>query len=555
MARRLSNPADPLADAKFPVTEAEWAAWRREQLGGLPPLIDKGLPAVLLPYQQAILRATAANPLVALDKSRRIGATWGVGADAVLTSGAAKAAGGMDTLYIGYNLDMAREMIDCCAMWARAFGQACSVVGDTLFIEEGEKGERNAIKAFRITFASGFEIVALSSKPRSLRGRQGYVILDEFAFHDGALELLKAALALLIWGGKVLVISTHNGADNPYNTLINDIRAGRRPGVVVRCTFDDAIAQGLYRRICLVKGREWSPEAEAAWRQSIYDFYGAGADEELRCIPSQSGGRYLPRVLIESCADAAVPVARFTAPESFVDRPEPVRKLVVDAWIAAEIAPHLDRINPRWMSALGGDVGRSGDLSVFWPVQIDDKLRRVPPFVVELRACPFDQQRQILWWLIDQLPRFQMAALDARGLGAHLAELTRQRYGAGRVIEVMATEAWYLEVMPPFKAAFEDRSIVVPADAEIVADIATFELINGVPKLPTKRTTGQSGKRHGDAGVGALMAHYASRQDPPTYDYVPVGRQPDRRGGGDDNDDYADPLAGWGGSIGSIKGW
>ena len=41
-----------------------------------------------------------------------------------------------------------------------------------------------AINAFRIKFASGFEIMALSSAPRGLRGKQGVVIIDEAAFVD-----------------------------------------------------------------------------------------------------------------------------------------------------------------------------------------------------------------------------------------------------------------------------------------------------------------------------------------------------------------------------------
>src|SRR5581483_1141920 len=183
-----------------PVTEAEWAEHRRQAMQALPAELEgKPLPAILLPYQRERIEAVDRNALVVDEKSRRIGATWGIGAVAVLISGAARAAGGMDTLYIGYNLDMAREFIDACAMWAKTFGQAVFEVGEYLFTEEGERGEDRAIKAFRIRFASGFEIVALSSRPRSLRGRQGFVILDEFAFHDDAEELLKAAMALLIW--------------------------------------------------------------------------------------------------------------------------------------------------------------------------------------------------------------------------------------------------------------------------------------------------------------------------------------------------------------------
>ena len=88
----------------------------------------------------------------------------------------------MDTLYIGYNLDMAREFIDCCAMWAKAFDDGADDAGVAEFLFDDGPTRRS--QAFRIRFASGFEIVALASRPRSLRGRQGYVIIDEAAFHE-----------------------------------------------------------------------------------------------------------------------------------------------------------------------------------------------------------------------------------------------------------------------------------------------------------------------------------------------------------------------------------
>lgn len=37
--------------------------------------------------------------------------------------------------------------------------------------------------------------------------------------------------------------------------------------------------------------------------------------------------------------------------------------------------------------------------------------------------------------------------------------------------------------------------------------------MNGVPRIPTTRTQGADGKkRHGDAGIALLLAHYASRE-------------------------------------------
>jgi phage FluMu gp28-like protein len=44
---------------------------------------------------------------------------------------------------------------------------------------------------------------------------QGKVLIDEAAFHDDLDELLKAAMALTMWGSHVVVISTHDGAENP----------------------------------------------------------------------------------------------------------------------------------------------------------------------------------------------------------------------------------------------------------------------------------------------------------------------------------------------------
>jgi phage FluMu gp28-like protein len=210
---------------------------------------------------------------------------------------------------------MAREFIDVCGMWAKAFMPACTEVSEFLFLDQDEAGADKHIKAFRIAFASGYEIVALSSRPRSLRGRQGYVILDEFAFHEDPPGLLKAAMALLIWGGKILVISTHNGVDNPFNELINDIRAGKKGdgATVVRTTFDDALEDGLYERVCLVRGLEWSAEGEAKWRAGIRQFYGADAAEELDCVPAQGSGVYLTRALIEACSTALPAIVRAAA--------------------------------------------------------------------------------------------------------------------------------------------------------------------------------------------------------------------------------------------------
>lgn len=225
----------------------------------------------------------------------------------------------MDSLYLGYSLDMAREFIDTAAMWAKAFAPAACEVEECLFKDTKPDGSSDDILAYRIVFASGYEIMALTSRPRSLRGRQGMVILDEAAFHDQLGEVMKAALALLMWGGKVVVVSTHDGDTNPFNLLCEEVRKGNKPYELVKITFDDALADGLYRRICLTQGKEWSPEAESAWREDIVAFYGEDADEELFVIPRHGSGAYIPAALIERAQRVDVPVLRFERPDAWAE--------------------------------------------------------------------------------------------------------------------------------------------------------------------------------------------------------------------------------------------
>lgn len=496
------------------ITREEWAERRRRS--GRATSADWADTDLLLPYQREIEQQCEAHAVVVVEKSRRTGATFGAAAGAVLRSSARRGQGGMDTLYMGTSHDMAKEFIDAAAFWARALDKAVKSGGETLFDDGSEKG----IAAQKIDFGD-YAIVALSSKPRSLRGRQGFAILDEGAFVDNLAALLQAALAFLIWGGRVLVISTHNGAQNPFAELVNNVRAGRLPYGLVRFDLDDALDQGLYERICLVGKREWSPEAEAQWREDLIRRYGDGADEELYCVPSSGGGVVLPRALVEARARPDVPVLRLTRPAAFKLQPAAYREADVGAWCEAELAPPLARLDPRESHALGEDFGRLSDLTVLWPLAIARNLKRRTPFLVELANIPFEQQRQVLFFVADRLPRLQGVKLDATGNGAYLAEVCTQRYGENLVEEVRLTAAWYLAEVAPFKAAFEDDLIDVPADADVVTDLCTPVYKAGIPTIPPLRRTAEGGAtRHGDTFVAGVLAYAASRANPVAYGYT-----------------------------------
>ncbi len=459
---------------------------------------------------------TDESGVVVYEKSRRIGITWTEAFDRTLTA-STSGKEGRDGWYVGYNKEMALEFIEACAMWARRLKRACEPIEETV-IEDEDKN----ILAYRIRFASGYKIVALSSRPSNLRGKQGDVVIDEAAFHESLGALLKAALAFRIWGGRVKIISTHNGEANPFNELVSDIRAGRLPYSLHRTTFDEALAAGLYHAICRETGREWGEEAQRKFRAEVFAEYGSNAEEELLCVPSASSGVFLSTVLIESRMRDQIPIIRWDRNYTFVGDDENTRMKDAEDFCRLKLAPVLDSLDKKLMTCFGEDFGRSGDLTVIWPLQFMPNLVRRTPFVLELRNNPFNQQKQILYFILDRLPRFQAGALDARGNGQYLAEQAVIKKGT-QIEAVMLSQDWYRDNMPRYKAAFEDGTIELPRDAEILNDHRALVMEKGIAKVPERHNADAHGnQRHGDSAIAGALAFYASTLNPHFYAYTPA---------------------------------
>ena len=189
------------------------------------------------------------------------------------------------------------------------------------------------------------------------------------------------------------------------------------------------------------------------------------------------------------------------------------------AWCEDNLAPVLDGLDQNLVTCFGEDFGRSGDLTVIWLLQIASDLVRRTPLVVELRNIPFRNQEQVLFYIADRIPRFAAGAMDARGNGQYLAETASQRYGS-RIVQVMLSESWYRENMPRYKAAFEDGTIEIPKDADVLSDHRAFVLEHGVAKI-SERRSGSDGKgRHGDSAMAAALAYFASRAEDGQFGYL-----------------------------------
>ena len=405
-------------------------------------------PRTLLPYQSRWVNDPAG--LKAIEKSRRIGLSWAEAYDAVLHAGEGRG----NVYYQSFDKDMTRGFIDDCAEWARHLQKGAGAVGETLIDDEGQ-----AIQVFRVGLASGKEIRAMTSAPRMFRskGRPGDIgIVDEAAFVDDLGEVLKAALAFRVWGGKVHVISTHNGEASPFAALVRDIREGVQPGSVHRVTFRDAVADGLYRRICEVAGRDWSEEAEAAWAAAIRNEYGHRAAEELDCIPSAGAGAWLAWELIRAAenAEAGDPAAYAGGP----------------VYIGIDVARRRDL----WVAAA---VERVGD--VLWTREIAAR-----------RDISFSEQRGIV---ADLAARYRplRIAVDQTGMGEAVVEQLADDHGSLRVEGVLMTGPRRLDIATALREALEDRRLRIPPDDALRRDLHSMRTEDGptgAPRLIAERT-------------------------------------------------------------------
>lgn len=482
-------------------------------------------PPVLMAYQREWVADEADFKLC--EKGRRTGITWAEASDDVLIAASEKAAGGQNVYYIGTDKEMTEEYIGACAMWAKVFNYAAGEIAEGLWDEDDEDKH---IKTFTIRFpGSGFKIVALASRPRKLRGRQGVLVGDEAAFQDDLEELLKAALAFLVWGGKVRLISTHDGADNAFNKIIQEVRAKKREGSVHTIPFDRAVADGLYERVCMRLGKPFTLEGQADWRDKIYRTYGEAAEEELDCIPRNSAGAYLTRPLVQARMSEDTPLLRLSLPPEFELWSEQARVGEVDAWLAQHVDPALARLQGMKVrrSDFGMDFGRKVDLSILLPTVELPSLDQVVAFHLEMHRVPFEQQRQVLFYVADRLPRFAAGSMDATGNGMYLAEVAMQRYGS-RIERVSLTEKFYAENMPIMKAGLQDGSLSgLAKDGEVLDDLLAIEVVRGVPRVTEGRTDSKGGgKRHGDTGVALMLARRANGMQVAPIEFQTAGARP-----------------------------
>lgn len=237
-------------------------------LGDVKPI------SLLLNYQVDWL--TDDSTLLLCEKGRQIGFSWCDSLKSVID-----ALRGVNTYYTSYNFDTTKNYIRNAYKWASLFNIATREIKNISVVN-------NDFLTYKLKFTNGSEIETLAGNATNLRDKQGNIVIDEGAFRDNLKDIIDAALAIIIHGGKIRCFSTHFGIDNYFNELCQD--ALERGFKKYKIPFKKAVNDGLYKRICLKKGEIWTPEKESLWVDSLYKRYGVASSQELDCIPDDQSG-------------------------------------------------------------------------------------------------------------------------------------------------------------------------------------------------------------------------------------------------------------------------
>ena len=201
-----------------------------------------------LPYQQNWLADK--SRIKVWEKSRRIGATYVQAYEDVEDCIFGKT---KEVWFSSADETAAREYILYCEKWARVFELANKNLGSGGLVDD--------VKTFSLKFTNGSRINALSSSPTQFRSKGGKIILDEFAHHRDAGELWRAASPSgTVWQFPIRILSTHDDTECLFNRFVQGCKKGELDWSLHTVTLNDAIEQGLVKRISEVSGKELTVE-------------------------------------------------------------------------------------------------------------------------------------------------------------------------------------------------------------------------------------------------------------------------------------------------------
>ncbi|MBI1936672.1 MAG: hypothetical protein HYS25_00965 [Ignavibacteriales bacterium] len=390
-----------------------------------------------LPYQKKWITNSAQFALC--EKSRRVGITYAE-AYRVTRDLSTKNVKNNKVWFSSADLSASEEFIDYVGFFAKYLKTAAKYIGEVIIDKDDD------ITAHRVRFSNGGECNAISSNPTRFRSKGGDVILDEFAHHRDQEKMFTASKPSAMWGNRVRIISTHNGDDSFFNSLVAETKKGAegtmKNWTPFRITIEDAIKDGLVNTILGHKAtkediKHFMEDAFAGMTQEAID-------EEFYCLPrSSSNSHLLPYELIN-------PIER----DNILD--ELLAGIVGDIYV-------------------GGDIGRKKNPSVFWILERLGELLYTRK-IIALKNVPYSEQRKILYDVLSH-KNFRRACIDATGIGNQLAEEAQDAFGKLRVEPVMFTPKVKEELASHTYVMVEGKKVLIPRDKTIREDLYSVRAV------------------------------------------------------------------------------
>ena len=434
--------------------------------------------ALLLNYQKRWVLDPAR--IKVMEKSRQIGISWASAYSLVRRKALDSCR--CDAWVSSRDEIQARLFLEDCKHFAAILHAAAKDLGVQLIENE---------KTYVLEFANGKKINSMSSSPDAQAGKRGDRLLDEFALHKDPRKLYAIAYPGITWGGQLEIVSTHRGSHNFFNGIITEIREKGNPKKISlhRVTLEDALKDGFLWRL----QQKLSPEDE---RQEMdeagyFDFIRSGcADEEsflqeYMCVPADDAGAFLSYDQIAAC--------------EYDRNPEHLTEY-----------GDLSDLAGKNLYA-GVDVGRSHDLTVIWVNEYSGE-RHLCRRLIPLKNLTFSRQEEILYRFL-ALPGLRRCCIDATGLGMQLAERAQETFGKYKVEGIKFSGPVKEDLAYPFRAAFEDLNIRIPADPKLRADLRAIKKeTTAAGNIRFSADRGENG--HSDRfWAGALAVHAFSRCD------------------------------------------
>jgi len=477
-----------------------------------PPLAPALGTINLLPYQRRWVEDDAKLKIVV--KARQIGYSFAATLRAVLKCLEHKTT----WVFLSKGERQSRLLMEKVQDHVRTCGIVARALESTFF-------EGTSLKQLEVRFANGSVIYGLPANPDTARGYSGHVTLDEFAFHADADKIYAALFPTITRGYGLEVISTPNGTQGKFYELAK--AAGlTEPGFGIRgSAFGPSppapLPEGEGRKKTVSSPLPWgeggpglpgtgegsrTPNSEtriprwSAHYCDIYDAVRAGLKIDIDLL--RSGCEDATAWQQEFCCQFVSTAENFFSPELLAaclsaeaSTDVSPSHLLASAHgavsgsgtggseIAEKSSPISASRSPNSEFFLGIDIGRHRDRTVFWV----DEVAPTPPgelgmekaegrislarLVRAMEHTPFAEQLEYAraWLRLEDgsgRPLIRRAAIDATGLGAHMAESLAHEFGP-RVEPVVFTAAVKEDLAFRTRRRMEARLTLLPDTREI----------------------------------------------------------------------------------------